>query len=126
MELFQIQTKLMIGNPTGARCNLNCTCCYDLSKEQLRSPGLQAASARIRLMLILKQIAKQEGISVEAMDLQRRIAAKAVEFGTTPKSLQEELEQEEGMERLRDMLLAESTLDYLIEKNGAGQPKQED
>jgi len=82
------------------------------------SSGWQAAHDRIRLMLILKQIAKQEGISVEAMDLQRRIAAKAVEFGTTPKSLQEELEQEEGMERLRDMLLAESTLDYLIEKNG--------
>jgi FKBP-type peptidyl-prolyl cis-trans isomerase (trigger factor) len=82
------------------------------------SPGWQAASNRIRLMLILKQIAQQEGISVEAADLQERIAAKAMEFGTTPKGLQEELEQEGGMERLRDMLLAESTLDYLIEKNG--------
>jgi FKBP-type peptidyl-prolyl cis-trans isomerase (trigger factor) len=69
-------------------------------------------------MLILKQIAQQEGISVEAADLQARIAAKAVEFGTTPKDLREELEQEGGIERLKDMLLAESTLDYLIEKNG--------
>jgi FKBP-type peptidyl-prolyl cis-trans isomerase (trigger factor) len=83
----------------------------------LGSPGWQAANDRIRLMLILKQIAQQEGISVEAADLQERIAAKAVEFGMTPKGLQEELEQEGGMERLRDLLLAESTLDYLIEKN---------
>jgi FKBP-type peptidyl-prolyl cis-trans isomerase (trigger factor) len=82
------------------------------------SPGWQAASDRIRLMLILKQIARQEGISVEAADLQERISAKAVEFGTTQKDLQAELEQEGGMERLKEMLLAESTLDYLIEKNG--------
>jgi FKBP-type peptidyl-prolyl cis-trans isomerase (trigger factor) len=81
------------------------------------NPVWQAGSDRIRLILILKQIARQEGISVEAADLQERIAAKAVEFGTTQKELQAKLEQEGGMERLRDMLLAESTLDYLIEKN---------
>jgi hypothetical protein len=55
---------------------------------------------------------------VDATDLQKRIAAKAVEFGTTPRELQAELEQEDGMERLRDMLLAESTLEYLMERNG--------
>jgi FKBP-type peptidyl-prolyl cis-trans isomerase (trigger factor) len=78
----------------------------------------QAASDRIRLMLILKRISDQEGISVDATDLQRRIAAKAVEFGTTTMELQTELEQEDGMERLMDMLLAESTLEYLMERNG--------
>jgi FKBP-type peptidyl-prolyl cis-trans isomerase (trigger factor) len=88
------------------------------SDSEPGSPGWQAASDRMRLMLILKQIARQEGINVEEADLQERIAGKAVEFGTTPKGLQEELEQEGGIERLKDMLLAESTLDYLIEKNG--------
>ena len=78
----------------------------------------QVASDRIRLMLILRQIARQEGICVDATDLQRRIAAKAMEFGTPPRELQAELEQEGGMERLRDMLLAESTLEYLMERNG--------
>ena len=68
-------------------------------------------------MLILKQIAHQEGISVDAADLQARIAAKAVEFETTKKALQSELEKGGGMERLKDMLLAESTLEYLMEKN---------
>jgi len=78
----------------------------------------QVASDRLRLMLILKEIARQEGISVDAEDLRERIAAKAAEFGTTEKSLQTELEEGGGMERLRDMLLAESTLDYLIARNG--------
>jgi FKBP-type peptidyl-prolyl cis-trans isomerase (trigger factor) len=88
------------------------------SDSESESTEWQGTSNRIRLMLILKQIARQEGITVEAADLQERIAAKAMEFGTTPKGLQEELEQEGGIERLKDMLLAESTLDYLIEKNG--------
>ncbi|HTR67997.1 MAG TPA: trigger factor [Terriglobales bacterium] len=82
------------------------------------SAGWQAAGDRLRLMLILRQIARQEGISVDGTDLQQRIAEKAAEFGTTPKRLQAELEQEGGLERLRDMLLAESTLEYLMERNG--------
>jgi FKBP-type peptidyl-prolyl cis-trans isomerase (trigger factor) len=81
------------------------------------SAAWQAARDRIRLLLILKQIARQEGVGVDATDLQERIAAKALEFGTTPKKLQAELEQEGGVERLRDMLLAESTLEYLMERN---------
>jgi FKBP-type peptidyl-prolyl cis-trans isomerase (trigger factor) len=80
--------------------------------------GWQAASDRLRLILILKQIAHQEGISVDATDLQQRIAAKAVEFETTINDLQTELEKGGGMERLKDMLLAESTLEYLMERNG--------
>jgi FKBP-type peptidyl-prolyl cis-trans isomerase (trigger factor) len=79
--------------------------------------GWQAASDRLRLMLILKQIAQQEGISVDAADLQERIAAKAVEFEMTKQALQAELEQGGGTERLKDMLLAESTLEYLMERN---------
>jgi FKBP-type peptidyl-prolyl cis-trans isomerase (trigger factor) len=93
----------------------------DLEGSDSSEPGSsvwQAASDRIRLMLILKEIARQEGISVDAEDLSERIAAKAVEFGTTEKRLQAELKEGGGLERLRDMLLAESTLEYLMERNG--------
>jgi FKBP-type peptidyl-prolyl cis-trans isomerase (trigger factor) len=76
----------------------------------------KAASDRIRLMLILKQIARQEGIEVDEADVNNRIAEKAKEFGTTISSLQKELEEGGGLQRLRDMLIAESTLDYLLEK----------
>jgi FKBP-type peptidyl-prolyl cis-trans isomerase (trigger factor) len=77
----------------------------------------QAARDRIRLMLILKQIACREGIEIDETDVNNRIAEKAKEFGTTIKSLQKDLEKGGGLQRLRDMLVAESTLDYLVEKN---------
>ena len=85
------------------------------------SPEWKAASDRIRLMLILKRIARQEGIEVDEKDVNRRISEKAKEFGATAAALQQELEQGGGTERLRDMLIAESTLDYLLERVTAGE-----
>jgi FKBP-type peptidyl-prolyl cis-trans isomerase (trigger factor) len=76
-----------------------------------------AAKDRIKLMLILKQIARQEGIEVDETNVNNRIAEKAEEFETTKKSLQAELEKGGGLQRLRDMLIAESTLEYLIDRN---------
>ena len=81
------------------------------------SPQWKAASDRIKLMLILKQIARQEGIDVDETDVNNRIAEKATEFQTTAKSLKKELEKGNGVQRLKDMLIAESTLEYLIGKN---------
>jgi FKBP-type peptidyl-prolyl cis-trans isomerase (trigger factor) len=79
--------------------------------------GWNTARDRVRLMIILRQIARQEGIEVGEKDVDDRIAEKAGEFGTTKDSLQTELEQGGGMQRLRDMLLAESTLEYVMERN---------
>ena len=100
---------------------------WELVREELRRDGLgesdpgsegwTAAADRIRLMLILKKIARQEGIEVDEMDVSKRIGEKAEEFGTTKGALQKELEEGGGMARLRDMLLAESTLGYLVEIN---------
>jgi FKBP-type peptidyl-prolyl cis-trans isomerase (trigger factor) len=81
-----------------------------------RSPEWKAAEERVRLMLILKRIARQEGIEVEEADVDNRIAEKAKEFGTTKEALKKKLKEGGGLGRLRDMLLAESTLDYLIER----------
>lgn len=77
----------------------------------------KAATDRVRLMLILKRIARQEGIEVDEADVSNRIAEKAEEFGTTVTSLREELEKGGGVQRLRDILIAESTLDYLLDKS---------
>jgi len=100
----------------------------DLVKDELELDGIgeatsdsaewKATSDRIRLMMILKQIARQEGIEVDEADVNNRIADKAREFGTTTTSLQKELEKGGGLQRLRDMLIAESTLDYLLDKCG--------
>jgi FKBP-type peptidyl-prolyl cis-trans isomerase (trigger factor) len=81
-----------------------------------RSEEWKNAEERVRLMLILKKIARQEGIEVDETNMSNRIAEKAKEFGTSKDGLKEELAKGGGLGRLRDMLLAESTLDYLIEK----------
>jgi len=99
----------------------------DLVRDELAFEGIaasepgskdwKAASDRIRLMLILKKIARHEGIEVDERDVINRIAEKAEEFGTSIKELQTELVRGGGLDRLRDMLLAESTIDYLMEIN---------
>ena len=79
--------------------------------------GWKAAKDRVRLMLILKRIAGKEGIEVTEADVERRINDKAADFGTDPDTLRTELEKGGGRQRLKDMLLAESTLEYITQKS---------
>jgi len=96
------------------RAELGSSSDNDITKQ---SAEWKAAVDRVRLMLILKKIARREGIEVDEADVQRRIEEKAVEFGTTPDILRKEFEQAGGAQRLKDMLLAESTLEFLTEKS---------
>ncbi len=79
------------------------------------SDAWNAAAERVRLMVILKRIARQEGIEVDETDVGRRIAERAESFETTTRHLEAELARGGGTARLRDMLLAERTLEYLME-----------
>ena len=81
------------------------------------SADWKAATDRVTLMLILKRIAMKEGIEVTEADVEQRIHEKAIEFGSTPDVLRNEIEKGGARHRLKDMLLAESTLDYLVERN---------
>ena len=97
----------------------------DLVRAELALEGLadcesgsdawQAAAQRVKLMLILKRIAREEGIEVEEAEVDRRIEEKAAEFGTNAGTLSAELEQGGGRARLKNLLLAESVLEYLLE-----------
>lgn len=75
----------------------------------------QAAARRVKLMLILKRLAREEGIEVEDADIERRIEEKSAEFETSPEALKAELEKGGGRPRLKDLLLAENVLAYLLE-----------
>jgi FKBP-type peptidyl-prolyl cis-trans isomerase (trigger factor) len=86
-----------------------------LAESEPGSEPWQAAAQRVKLMLILKRIAREEGIEVEEADVDRRIEEKAAEFGTKAEILRAELEKGSGRPRLKDLLLAESVLDYLLE-----------
>jgi FKBP-type peptidyl-prolyl cis-trans isomerase (trigger factor) len=90
------------------------------------SEAWRAAADRIRLMVILNQIARQEGIDVDETDVNRRIAEKAQEFGTTTGALKLELEKGGGLTRLQDMILAERTLEYLLETSRQASKKEID
>ena len=90
-QLFRgqpVQRVHVMVKPTGALCNLNCSYCYYISKQELLGTPSEW-----------------------------RIAEKAEEFGATIKELQAELSQGGGRQRLKDMLLAESTLAYLMDIN---------
>jgi FKBP-type peptidyl-prolyl cis-trans isomerase (trigger factor) len=90
-----------------------------LGESARGSEAWTSAADRIRLMLILKRIARQQGIEVDEADVSKRIAEKAIEFGTTKEALEEELEEGGGVDRLKDMLLAESTLEFLTGSGSA-------
>jgi FKBP-type peptidyl-prolyl cis-trans isomerase (trigger factor) len=81
------------------------------------SEAWQVAAHRVKLMLILKRIAREEGIDLEEADVEQRIGEKAEEFGTKADTLKAELEKGGGIPRLKDLLLAESVLEFLLEIN---------
>lgn len=85
------------------------------SEAELESEAWEAASRRVRLMLILKRLAREEGLEVEDGEVEQRIAEKAVEFGTTAATLSADLEHWGGRARLKDLLLAESVLEYMMD-----------
>jgi len=95
----------------------------ELVKTELRFDGLQdsprdseewaAARQRVKLMMILRRIAAEEGVEIEERYVEERIAEKAREFGMTPRALRDQLQQGGGIHRIRDLLLAEAVFDYL-------------
>ncbi len=75
------------------------------------------ALARVKLMLILKKIATQDGIGVDEKDVEERIGAVAAESDVSPRELKRFLIENRAMGRFVDSLLAETVLDYIIEIN---------
>jgi len=82
----------------------------------------EAAEARVKLMIILKRIARDDGIEVDDRDMDERVAGIAEAEGTTPKLLRNELAAKGGLGRLRDFLLAEMVFDYILENRGRSGP----
>ena len=76
-----------------------------------------SAEARVKLLLILGVIARRDGIEIDEKDLDERIGQIALAQGTDPASLRRFMLRSGGLSRLSGFLLAEKTLDYLIDIN---------
>lgn len=76
-------------------------------------PEWPVAARRVKLMLILEQIAEAEGIRLGEHDVDARIEKMAGEAGVKPGALRRQL-GEDGVTRLRSLLRVEKTLDHLI------------
>jgi FKBP-type peptidyl-prolyl cis-trans isomerase (trigger factor) len=74
-----------------------------------------------KLMITLQRIADTNGIEVEDHDVTERVERMASEYGMSPSALQQRLLQNGGLFRVRNYLLAELTLDYLLELNAKGE-----
>jgi FKBP-type peptidyl-prolyl cis-trans isomerase (trigger factor) len=88
----------------------------ECQRSGLAEPGSvawQVAAQRVKLMLILEQIAEAEGIEVSEHDADARIERLAADSGTRPAELRRQLGND-GMDRLRTFLRAEQTLAYLL------------
>lgn len=79
------------------------------------SDDAAAAAERVKLLLILKSIARRDGIEIDDSDIGKRIERVARENEVTPQELRRYLASGGGMSRLADSLLAESVFDYLTE-----------
>ncbi len=96
----------------------------DLTRQELEfdnatgaepgSEGWNAAIQRVKLLLILKKIAQQEGIEADEKDVSGRIEKMAQEFGVASSYLKQQLLQNGGLSRIGSFLLAEKTMDYLL------------
>lgn len=84
----------------------------DIEKE---SEAWNAAQERVRLLIILDEIAFQDGIEIDERDMKERIERTAEQHGKTVSSLRQQLLRDGGMSRMRSFLRAEKTLDYLLE-----------
>lgn len=76
-----------------------------------------AALKRVKLLLILGEIASRDGIEVDDKDLDERIERIAHARGSDTPSMRRFMLRNGGLSRISGFILAERTLDYLIDIN---------
>ena len=84
--------------------------------EQLSAQAAGVAANRVKLEFILKAIAGEENIAVSEDDMNEHIQNMSTQYQMPPERLRAELEQRERMDGVRDELLCNKTLDFLLEE----------
>jgi FKBP-type peptidyl-prolyl cis-trans isomerase (trigger factor) len=88
----------------------------DLEDADPGDDDWSGALSRVKLLLILGAVARRNGIEIDDRDVEERIAHIARANEADPAALKKQMMQTGGLSRIADFLVAERTLDYLIEK----------
>jgi trigger factor len=86
-----------------------------LSVEKLQQEFKPSAERRVKDMLVLGEIARKENISVEEEDLEAGFQGLAAGTGQEPAALRKYYEARNMLGALKDTILEEKTLNYLVE-----------
>jgi trigger factor len=86
-----------------------------LSEEKMRDDLRPGSEKRVKNMLVLGQIARQAGLSVESEDLEEGYRNLAADMGQEPETIKKYYEARNLVGSLEENLLEEKTLNYLIE-----------
>jgi trigger factor len=85
-----------------------------LNEEKLKKDFKPASEKRVKEMLILGEIAKQDELTIEETDLTEGFREMAEGIGQDPEAVRRYYEANRLMESFKERLLEEKTLNYLI------------
>jgi trigger factor len=85
-----------------------------LNEEKLKKDFKPASEKRVKEMLILGEIAKQDELTVEETDLTEGFREMADSIGQDPEAVRRYYEANQLMESFKERLLEEKTLNYLV------------
>lgn len=83
--------------------------------QEIVSAAAKTSAERVKLSYVLDGIAREEKIEVSEADVDAQIRFLAERHGMTPERLRAELEEADGMDRLRAEIRAEKALDFVLE-----------
>ncbi|RLB27875.1 MAG: hypothetical protein DRH11_18060 [Deltaproteobacteria bacterium] len=86
-----------------------------LSEEKVRNDLRPACEKRVKNILILSEIANRESITINEEDLNRSFEELASSTGQDAETLRKYYEARNMIDSLRQKLLEEKTLNYLVE-----------
>ena len=84
---------------------------------RLRAGQRDQAVQDVRSSLLLERIAEQEGIGVGEEELHQEIEALAKQSKQTPEAVRARLTQDGGLDRIRNRIRSEKTLDFLYHQS---------
>ncbi len=86
-----------------------------LDMARIREEYREAAEKNVRTDLMLEEVAKVEGIKVEARDLDQEVYAMAISYGATPKQVQKIIKEQGRVSDLAATVLRKKTAQFIVD-----------